>query len=282
MIHKKMKALLRPFIPPILFSSIQKLRHGTSNAHTLPSHPIWTKCSAGVLAGREIFLDPHAGTFQRAMLTGEFDKTLFQWVDRYDWSGKVIYDIGAHVGYHTMQFAVRVTSSGHVFSFDPHPLHCQRIRQNLERNPDLNQRVTLSETALGNTTGEVPFIFSQEIENSTSSMSFVDGVHTPLPRSFYDKGHFTPITVAMQRLDDLVSAKKYPPPNLVKLDVEGAESIVMEGAIATIATYKPIFLIEVHGISNMLHLSNILAPHNYNISLLEDGDDRCFVAAQVR
>ena len=99
--------------------------------------PRWCIFTGGRLAGRPFLCNPDAEEYQSMMLEGVFDDFLFKQVDKSDWSGKVIYDIGSHVGYHVLNFAERVGPNGKIFAFEPHPLHRERIVQNLSRNKDL-------------------------------------------------------------------------------------------------------------------------------------------------
>ena len=69
-------------------------------------------------------------------------------------------------------------------------------------------------------------------------------------------------------------------PSLVKIDIEGAESLAMEGALEIIEKYKPIILLEIHSIYNAVQSLNILYNLNYQVYLLKKEDDgRCFVSA---
>ena len=55
------------------------------------------------------------------------------------------------------------------------------------------------------------------------------------------------ISVPVRRLDDLLAEPGSTPPDLVKIDVEGAETDVLRGAAQTLAKVRPILLIELHG-----------------------------------
>src|SRR5438132_27841 len=41
--------------------------------------------------------------------------------------GEIIYDVGAHAGYHSLLCGLLVGSTGRVFAFEPHPLNCSSI-----------------------------------------------------------------------------------------------------------------------------------------------------------
>ena len=240
--------------------------------------PRWCAVTGGALAGRSLFLNPDAQAYQTSMLDGTFDKFLFDYIDRNDWRGKVIFDVGAHIGYHTLNFAVRVGASGQVFAFEPHPSHLERIEINLKRNPDLKARINLMPLAASNGQGRLKFFCAESIEAGGSSASFVEGSSTPFPKSYY--ADYSAIGVETARLDDLIASGKCLPPDMLKIDVEGAESLVIEGALETIKKHHPRIVMEVHSLPNMLRVTTLLLPLGYSFTLLEDEDRRCFIAIE--
>jgi FkbM family methyltransferase len=277
---------LRSFIPPILLPATRKI---VEALHLRKATPVdasksfenllrWCPIQSGPLVGRSLYMNPEAQAYQAAMLQGTFDQFFFNYIDRTSWGGKVIYDIGAHIGYHTFNFAHRVGLEGRVFSFEPHPLHLERIKVNLSRNTDLAVRVTLMPVAISNNAGYLEFFCTESVEGGGSSASFIEGASTPFPKSNYSQ--YRAIEVEAARLDDLVSDGRCLPPDLIKIDVEGAESLVIEGALDTLRKYKPIILMEVHSLPNMLRVTTLLLSLGYSFDLLEEEDRRCFVAVE--
>lgn len=281
-----MNERLRLFIPPIAYIAVRKMRTALQPQTDMP--PVlkatedlqWCPVLSGSLAGRLLYMNPDSLAYQSDMLHGIFDRDLFDYIDRKDWTGKIIYDIGAHIGYHTLNFAYRVGLDGRVFSFEPHPSHIERLKLNLSENEDLAARVTLTQVAIGEKSERLQFIFQESvesIENGRSSASFIEGASTPLPSSYYSD--FATTEVDVKKLDDLVKDSRYPPPELIKIDVEGAESLVIMGALETLHEYKPIILVEIHSPANMLHVVTLLQPLGYSLLLLKEEDDgRCLLA----
>lgn len=273
------------FVPPIVPRAVRKLLGmRRSEDRPLPVEPPqieiprWCSVTGGSLTGRSLFLNPEAKAYQSAMLDGTFDQFLFDYIDRTDWCGKVIYDVGGHIGYHTLNFAHRVGDSGRVFAFEPHPSHLERMGMNLKRNPDLEARITLLPLAASNRHGRLKFFCTESIEGGGSSASFAEGSSTPFPKSYY--ADYNAIEVETAKLDDLVTSGKCPPPDLLKIDVEGAEGLVIEGALETIKKYRPRMVMEVHSLPNMLRVTTLLLPLRYTFTLLEDEDRRCFIAIE--
>jgi len=283
----KLTGKLHWFVPPIVPLAFRKLatRRQAAAAAAVrrdtdppaPSGPRWCEISTGPLTGRRLFIDPDVQAYQPAMLNGTYDQPLFTWLDKHDWSGKVIYDIGTHIGFHALVFADRVGPAGRVYSFEPHPLHRERIEQNLSGNAELASRVTLLPVAVSDGAGTLTFHCASTVETGESSGSFIEGASTTYPRSAYGE-NYRPVDVASVRIDDVVAERRCAPPDLLKIDVEGAEGLVVVGALTTIRTYKPLLLIEVHSSVNMLQLATALLPLGYNFICLQEEDRRCFVA----
>jgi hypothetical protein len=60
-------------------------------------------------------------------------------------------------------------------------------------------------------------------------------------------------------------------PNFIKLDIEGAEDIALEGASETLATHRPNLIIEVHGADKEEKCISTLVRFRYQISIVEQG-----------
>ncbi|MDZ7687758.1 MAG: FkbM family methyltransferase [Halobacteriales archaeon] len=127
----------------------------------------------------------------------------------------VFYDIGAHIGLYTC-FASQVCSAGTVVAFEP---HAPNVRQ-LEKNISLNkpERATIINKAVSNQEGEVAF--SQPDKESTESFHSAGSIQTKKEGS---------LTVDMVVGDSIIERKGLPQPTVVKIDTEGAESLVIDG-----------------------------------------------------
>ena len=109
-----MKEFLKNITPPIVWNVVRSLFLKKK------LHPIWNTLDYDPLKGIKLFLDP-SGAWQKKMIDGSYDQFLFDRIKGKDLRGKVIYDIGAHIGYHSLYFARLVGSGGRVRSFEPSP-----------------------------------------------------------------------------------------------------------------------------------------------------------------
>jgi len=126
----------------------------------------------------------------------------------------MIHDIGANTGLYSL-FAAKACQQGIVVAFQPYPPNLEGLRRDLARNNIYNIKVT--ESALSDSIGEIKF--SQPTENDIGYGS--SAIET--------NGDGEALTVPTTTGDKLVADGEIPPPNIVKIDVEGAEPLVIDG-----------------------------------------------------
>lgn len=267
MIKKIAKQVLPPFMTAVIRKAIAKKR--VANWHVIES---------GNLKNREIFVD---GTLHKEFVEGNYDQFFSNYLSKLDMRGKVVFEVGAHIGYHAMQFAQLVGEAGAVYAFEPNTFNRERFQLNLTKNTDLAKIIKLYDVAVSDCEGQIEFNFSSNVDDGKSSGSFIRGAHTPYQEEFYDDIGFKKMTVKTVSLDHasaLLNINNIP--YLIKIDVEGAENLVLQGAVNIIEKFKPILLMEIHSIYNMFKTCEFFYSKNYKIELLqEEIDGRCFVAA---
>jgi FkbM family methyltransferase len=144
--------------------------------------------------------------------------------------GCVVLDVGANIGTVTLPLARRVGGTGAVHAFEPHP----GIRQRLAENVSLNnlRNVNISPLALGQTPGEATLYGSQLANQGLSSLARGPGILEPFP-------------CRVETLDRYVESQSLERVDLVKIDTEGSELLVLRGALATLARFRPAIYVEV-------------------------------------
>jgi FkbM family methyltransferase len=247
----------------------------------LPSDytPSWQNIVAGPLKGYELFVDP-SGEWQEEMLHGTYDTFFFDFLNKIDLNGKTAFDIGAHIGFHTLHFAQKVGPNGAVYAFEPNPVNIDRLKMIIDRNKDLSPRITLVNKAVSDKKGTITFRCADVIDDGASCGGFVDGSDTFHEKSSYEeKRGFRPITVETISLDEAVESGMIKKPDLIKIDIEGAEHLAVRGAMSILKKYAPILLIEIHSKFNNDSVTETLKTLDYNIVLLKkETGDRCFIA----
>ena len=274
MIKKTIKKTAKQVLPPFVSALILKVT-------TKKSFADWHRIEGGGLTGREIFID---GTLHKEFVEGTYDKFFFDYLSRLDLHGKTVFDIGAHIGFHAMTFAQLVGDAGSVRAFEPNTFNRERLQLNLTKNPDLAKRIELYDVAVSDCEGEIEFNFSSNVDDGRSSGSFISGSHTPSPGEFYETIGFNKVSIKTVSLDQVsASFGIQDAPYLIKIDVEGAENLVLDGGVNLIRKYKPIILMEIHSIFNMLKTCEFFGSVDYEIELLkEENDGRCFIAATAQ
>lgn len=132
----------------------------------------------------------------------------------------IIFDVGANVGLYTC-FAARKCTDGTVVAFEPYPLNARQIRKNVSYNDFEN--VLVKQMALSNKDGSASFS-----KPPNESVGFSSG-------SLELEGSSDTFQVETAKGDSLVADDKIPQPNVVKIDVEGAEPVVSEGLRSALA-----------------------------------------------
>lgn len=132
----------------------------------------------------------------------------------------VLYDVGAFTGLYTC-FAVNALPDENVVAFEPNPSNLERLR----RNVAYNGSPRISETVLSDASGTVEF------DNPTRARENWGARGSIAP----DAGGEA-IRVDAHAGDELVERGELPPPTVVKIDVEGAEVLVIEGMADVLAS----------------------------------------------
>ncbi len=153
--------------------------------------------------------------------------------------GMVVYDIGANVGFLTIIAARLVGRQGRVIAFEPVPANLEQLRHNAAVNGFT--QVTARCEALSSTDGKAIFQVSAD-----PTWGKLAGIGATISRKVGE------ISVAVSRLDTLLHEGDLPFPDLIKIDVEGAEADVLDGAGDTFRKSRPILLIELHGTNHAI------------------------------
>jgi FkbM family methyltransferase len=149
--------------------------------------------------------------------------------------GDVFVDIGANSGYFTVLAALRVGAPGQVFAFEPNP----RVRRQLERHVELNavsDRVTVSDLALADRDRDDGQLFVSCWPENDGIASLTPAAETVARGGLRDDRS---VAVRVRRFDGWAQSVQLPRIDLLKIDVEGAETQVLSGMSATLARVRP-------------------------------------------
>jgi FkbM family methyltransferase len=161
--------------------------------------------------------------------------------------GDVVLEIGANQGFHTLSFAHLVGPAGQVIALEPNPRTFRYLRDNVTAN-GLWERVTLHEAAAADVDGSAHF----RALASHSAGSHLRQTDT----DWRDELDGTNITVTTIDIGRLISEMD-PRPRLIKIDAEGAESIILASLAEVVKPSETRLLIEVipdHNIDRLIEI----------------------------
>jgi FkbM family methyltransferase len=135
-------------------------------------------------------------------------------------------DVGCHQG-EVLREMVRLAPQGRHIAYEPVPASFQALAPEFPG-------VDLRQAALSNEAGETSFTYVVD-EPSYSGLR---------QREYAGPRRLEELTVRTERLDDALDPEYVP--RFIKVDVEGAEQLVFEGALETLRRHRPIVFFE-HG-----------------------------------
>jgi FkbM family methyltransferase len=168
-----------------------------------------------------------------SIFTGNFELSDQKFVGAFLKQGMVVLDIGAHHGLYTLLAARKVGRTGKVVAFEPSPKERERLMAHLRLNRVQN-RVTVVPTALGKETAES--ILYMVIGKETGCNS----LRPPAVKEPTEE-----VRVPVTSLDTFLAQQKVGRIDFIKMDIEGAELGVLEGAQDVLAKRpRPVILAE--------------------------------------
>lgn len=159
--------------------------------------------------------------------------------------GNTFFDVGANAGFFTLVAARAVGSSGKCVAFEPLPDNAESVSEQIA----LNQlaHCHLVQEAVSNHSAVVGFSFASAGDSQA---------HLGLGNNSIQV-HATTLDEAFQ---------KWGAPHLIKMDIEGAEGLAMEGAELLLKACRPVWIIELHGPAQEQLVKEILSKHGYRFS----------------
>ncbi len=134
--------------------------------------------------------------------------------------GSIFVDIGANIGYHTLQIARHVGKSGHVYAFEPDRELFGILEKNIEENNITN--VTLIRKAVSNRVGDAKLYLSE-----TNKADY---------KIYETEEKRKSIKIETTTLDDYFENYKGSI-DLIKMDIQGSEYLAFEGMVNTLRRF---------------------------------------------
>jgi FkbM family methyltransferase len=225
---------------------------------------------AGALHGKEFIHQVDAGPakgirFQislpedKGIWTGTYETHFAAEVGAAVERGAVTYDVGGWHGFFAGVMAARGAREIHVF--EPLAKNADRIRRLIELNPQFVIR--LHQCALGDQDEEADLLVMPQTSMAKLSVSTFQSTQMATSQ----------VRVKIAKIDTLIAGAKLAPPNLIKIDVEGAETFVLRGAMNTLREFRPAIFAEVHSSMLLRECSNLLDALGYAVRVMDNSID---------
>lgn len=177
--------------------------------------------------GRKMYYDPRTDIGQKILRVGNFERAELSIIEKFITKDTVAIDIGANIGTYSL-FLSHIATEGKIFAFEP----SRDTYKFLLKNSNGIQNIFPVNMAASNKCAVATFY--NATDNAYSGLK--DTGKKPIVATE---------DVLTIRLDDFTRLFKLERIDFIKIDVEGNEDEVIEGAIETIQQYKPIVLAEI-------------------------------------
>lgn len=242
-----MKSLLKPWY---IYRPIQALRCLLYRVRL----PISVYSKVRTSFGMNVIVNTKKAIGQSILFHGVFDLAVSEVILRLTNPGDLVVDVGANVGYMSILSSKAVGSKGSVYSFEPHPDLFSVLKENADLAADTLgfNNIHTQQIALGPSAGNVNLLEPEEF-------IFNDGVsRIELCKSNSGKS----IKVNMNSIDKIFDSMTI---SLLKLDVEGFEEQVLQGAKNALSKGKiDNILFEEHSILDSV-IVEMLRTYGYKI-----------------
>ncbi len=189
--------------------------------------------------------------------TGSWDEDTWLAMAQHLTPGATFVDIGAHDGYCSLKAARVVGPSGRVIAVEPNPEMLTILRKNIEASQAKD--ILVVPMACADKEGTLTLFAASQSNTGSTSLSQANATQYGLVEKSYQ--------VPVRTLDAILREAAVSRVDVVKIDVEGAEQLVLSGALDTIKRFRPAVLIELDDL--------LLAPMGSSASAITE-----FLSAQ--
>jgi FkbM family methyltransferase len=176
---------------------------------------------------------PRSDLFARVVAQGHYEPGLVDLLRRHLDPRRDFIDVGANIGFYSV-LAARLLPGRRVLAIEPNPEALRRLAANLARN-GVESAVTVFDGLVSDKPGASELNLIDGMEEYSSIGAIVHASVAGLPSRR--------LAVQAETVDRLVERFDLAP-GLIKIDVEGAEKLVFDGALETLKRFRPVILSE--------------------------------------
>jgi len=177
-----------------------------------------------------------------AYFWGKYDRYILDQVLPFVQKGSTVWDCGSYIGFYTLVFARSVGSVGRVVAIELDLRNLKWTQENAALNGLTN--IQFLNAAIGAPIGEVDFIMDDRT-NSHLPGTYVGGLEMEGIWNSSDGQKSRGRTECIS-LDQALLEKALPKPDIIKLDIEGAEKEALKHAEYIFEQVRPLLLLELH------------------------------------
>ena len=196
-----------------------------------PFTPVWVQVEPKI----KMLLDPDDYVSRTILEKGVFEPDSWAAIQEHLGAGATFIDIGAHIGYYSLKAAATVGPAGHVIAIEPNPETIDKLRGNIQASGA--NMVTVEPVACSDSEATLELFAAPRANTGESSLSLTNASQLNQPVTSYH--------VRARPLDSIVGETGLARVDAVKIDVEGAEFLVLKGAQETLARFHPVVLVEI-------------------------------------
>ena len=166
------------------------------------------------------------------VVTGEYEPLETKILKYFAANGGLVVDIGANVGYYAVELGKILGEKGRLIALEPIPESFEQLEVNVQLN-SIQDKVSCYQIAISNLHGSLT-LYKPEISGSSACSA----------RNLHPTESSSKLEVPVTTLDTLLKSLNIQNCELIKVDVEGAELMVIQGALDSVKRFKPVIFAE--------------------------------------
>lgn len=182
-----------------------------------------------------MLLDPYDYVSKEILETGVWERESWETIRSHLGGGATFVDIGAHIGYYSLKAAPVVGPTGRVIAIEPNPETIQKLYGNIQASGARN--IAVAPVACSDAEATLELFGAPRSNTGETSLSRTNASQ--------DSQAVTSYKVSARPLDEIVKDAGVSRVDVVKIDVEGAEYLVLKGAAKTLDRDHPVILVEI-------------------------------------
>ncbi|KAA1180425.1 FkbM family methyltransferase [Rhizobium tropici] len=179
----------------------------------------------------KLYLDLRQYHISFGIMSGEYEKFDVELVKAIVPDTGQFIDVGGNVGYYSLSIAAHSPFRGTVLAFEPQPKLWDLFNRSILEN-GFEDRISVSQLALADIPGELPLNNAEETINAGATRLITNAADTKAGRM-----------TKVETLDQVIGSLR---PDVMKVDIQGAESLFLKGARRTISVHRPSLLMEIN------------------------------------